>query len=366
MAASLGCGAQGVYQCHMRQMVVKKPLNINDEELSDGMSRIERPFSQPTAMSYSLQRIRLAEISRNIADRTPPILALANGPSIDVVMDIDTELQLLINDIPPFFSMSKADLSETYQLDTLEATKIAHQGYTFHYFVHAQRCKLHFPYFSRGFGDPAFACSKDICLQSARLIIRTQSRLESSGLCIATRFKFLGFLLGFFMASTVLLMDLCHNKFSPQQEERRGEIAAAFQTLEEARQESETAAKFLESLMHVLRKHKVSPPQHTGAQPLQPGISFTQVPKAADKAAVSNASKVQRCSEPTMLSTPLASSNISGSDEAGSINMLVDGSTYGEEIPSYFNDFAQSFEQGVDVGSIDWNNIVSELDSSFI
>ena len=365
MSARLGVGAPGVYQCHLRQMMVKKPLNINDEELSDGMSRIEQPLSQPTAMSYSLQRIRLAEISRNIVDRTP-VLAHASGPSLQVVMDIDTELQLLLNDIPPFFSMSKADLSEIYHLDTSEAAKIAHHGYIFHSCVHAQRCKLHFPYFSRGFGDPAFACSRDLCLQSARLVIRTQSRLESSGLCIATRFKFLGLLLGVFMASIVLLMDLCHNKSSPQQEERRGEIAGAFQTLEEARHESETAAKFLESLMHVLRKHKVCPPQHTGAQPLQPGIGFMQLPTAAGEAAVGNASKIQRYDEPAMLSTPTASSSVLGSNEAGSMNMSADGFANGEEFPSYFNDFAQEFGQGVDVGSIDWNNIFSGLDSSFI
>ena len=347
-------------------MMVKKPLNINDEELNDVMSPIEQPLSQPTAMSYSLQRIRLAEISRHIVDRTAPILAHASGPSLDVVMDIDTELQLLINDIPPFFSMSKEDLSEIYQLDTSQAAKIAHQGYIFHSHVHAQRCKLHFPYFSRGFGDPAFACSRDICLQSARLVIRTQSRLESSGLCIATRFKFLGLLLGFFMASIVLLMDLCHNQSSPQQEERRGEIAGAFQTLEEARHESETAAKFLESLMHMLRKHKVSPPQHTGAQPLQAGIGFTQLPTAAGEAAVDHASKVQRYGEPAMVSTPMVSSSVLGSNETGGLNMLADGFAYGEDFPSYFNDFAQRFEQGVDVDSIDWNNILSGLDSSFI
>ena len=348
-------------------MVVKKPLNINDEALNDGMSRIEQPLSQPTAMSYSLQRIRLAEISRHIVDRTAPILAHASGPSLDVVMDIDTELQLLISDIPAFFSMSIEALSEIYQLDMSQAAKIAHQGYIFRSHVYGQRCKIHFPYFTRGFGDPTFACSRDICLQSARLIIRTQSGLESAGLCIATRFKFLGLLLGVFMASIVLLIDLCHNQSSPQQEERRGEIAGAFQTLEEARHESETAAKFLESLMHILRKHKVSPPQRTGAQPLQVGIGFTQLPTVAgEAAAVDHASKVQRYGEPAMVSTPMVSSSVLGSNEAGSLNTLADGFADGEDFPSYFNDFAQRFEQGVDVDSIDWNNILSGLDSSFL
>ncbi len=105
-------------------MLVKKPLNINDEDIMDGMSYIEQPLSQPTVMSYSLQRIRLFEISRSIVDRTPLIMAHTGSPSHDVVMDIDTELQLLIADIPPFFSISVANLTETYQLDSSQATKI--------------------------------------------------------------------------------------------------------------------------------------------------------------------------------------------------------------------------------------------------
>jgi hypothetical protein len=238
-------------------MVVKKPLNINDEDLIDGMSRIEQPLSQPTAMSYSLQRIRLSEISRSIVDRSPLIMAHAGGPSYDVVMDIDTELQLLINDIPPFFSMSIANLTETYRLDPSRASNIVHQGYMFCSLLYAQRCKLHFPYFSRGCVDSAYASSREICLRSARLIIQTESQLENSGLCTATRYNFIGLLLGVFMASIVLLMDLCHNKSSPQQEKQRGEIADAFRILEEARHKSKTATKFLDSLMHVLHKHKV-------------------------------------------------------------------------------------------------------------
>jgi hypothetical protein len=350
----------------MRQMVVKKPLNINDEDLIDGMSRIEQPLSQPTTMSYSLQRIRLSEISRSIVDRTPLIMAHAGGPSHDVVMDIDTELQLLINDIPPFFSMSIANLTETYQLDPSRAASIAHQGYMFYSLLYAQRCKLHLPYFSRGFVDSAYASSREICLQSARLIIQTESKLENSGLCTTTRYKFIGLLLGIFMASMVLLMDLCHNKSSPQQEKQRGEIADAFRMLEEARHESKTAAKFLDSLMHVLRKHKVSPPKRAGQQPLKPGIGGEQLSTVSGGAVVYNVATTQPDSEPTMASIPIASSSVLGSTEVSSINMAGDRFTTGEDLSSYFNELAQSFEQGIDVGSFDWNNIFSGLDSSFI
>src|ERR1700760_343072 len=158
MAARFNGIAQGIYQCHPRQMAVKKPLNIDDEDIVDDMSHIEKPMSQPTLMSYSLQRIRLSEISRNIVDRVPLISTPAGGLSLDVIMDIDTELQLLINDVPTFFSMPIASLVETYHLDPLRAANIARQGNMLYSFLYALRCKLHFAHF-RNIADSAYASS---------------------------------------------------------------------------------------------------------------------------------------------------------------------------------------------------------------
>jgi hypothetical protein len=239
----------------------------------EGTCRVEQPISQPTTMSYSLQRIRLSQISSSMVDRTPLFMASTDGPSHDLVMDIDSELQLLINDTPSFFSMSIQELSTTYQLDLSRAANIAHQGYMFYSLLYAQRCKLHFPYFSRGFMDFTYASSRELCLQSARKVIQTQSQLGNTGLT-ATRFKFLGFMTSVFVATIVVLMDLCHSKSSPQQEKQRGEIADAIRILEEARNESETTAKFLDSLMHVLRKHKVLPLRPAGQQPLKAGRNW--------------------------------------------------------------------------------------------
>ncbi|KAN0089916.1 hypothetical protein V8E51_018495 [Hyaloscypha variabilis] len=288
--------AQGIYQCHPRHMVVKKPLNLNDEDLVEGSIWVEQPISQPTTMSYALQRIRLAQISRNM-----------------LVMDIDTELQELINDTPPFFSMSTQELITTYQLDPSPAANIAHQGYIFYSLLYAQRCKLHFPHFSQGFVDSTYACSRDLCLQSARKVIQTQSQLVNTGLS-ATRFRFLGFLTSVFVATIVVLMDICHSKPSPQQEKHRGEIADAIRLLEEAKNESETTAKFLDSLMHP---------------------------------------------------TPTASLGVLENHDASSTNSCNDGLASGEDLSSYFNELAQEFEQGVDVGSFDWNSVFSGFDSVF-
>jgi hypothetical protein len=36
----------------------------------------------------------------------------------------------------------------------------------------------------------------------------------------------------------------------------------------------------------------------------------------------------------------------------------------GEDLSTYFNELAQSFEHGIEVGSLDWNNMFSGIDSS--
>jgi hypothetical protein len=161
-------------------------------------------------------------------------------------------------------------------------------------------------------------------------------------------------------------MDLCHNKASPQQEKQRREIADAFRILEEARHESTTAAKFLDSLMHVLRKHKVPPPKRVSQQLLNPRISNEQLSTASGGAVVYNAATTQPYSEPAVVSIPMALPSMLGTNEASSINIPGDESTSGEDLSSYFNELAQSFEKGVDVDSFDWNNIFTGLESSFL
>lgn len=340
--------AEGVYSCHPRQMITKKPLNINDEEIFDGMTRVERPSSRPTTMSYSLLRIRLAEISRNLVDRAPLAMVHHGGLSRDDVMDIDTELQMLINDAPPFFSMSQAKLIEAYDLSLAQARDIFHQGYTFYFLLYAQRCKLHLPYFTRGFVDATYSSSRELCIRSARLIIQCESRMGVSGVCTAIRFKLSSLLLGAFMASIVLLMDLCLTKSSQRHEKQREEVAEAFRILEDAKKESETAAKFVDSWNYILRKHQVPPPKPVLTQ---------QFPTPSGEDPVCDIPVVRAHSESLQPPPCGASSNTLG------VNSNADGLPDTEDLSSYFNELAQSFEQGNDVGNFDWDNIFSDLDS---
>jgi hypothetical protein len=358
--------AEGVYSCHPRQMITKKPLNLNDEDVFDGMNRTEPPLSQPTVMSYSLLRIRLGEISRSIVDRSPLIMAHLGGPSRDDITDIDTDIQMLINDIPPFFSMSKQKLLETYDLSPAQAANILFQGYTFSFLLHSQRCKLYLPYFTRGCVDTAYSLSREICVKSARLIIQFESNLEGSGLRNTTRFKFTGLLAGVFMASIVLLMDLYVNKSSPEYEVQRTEAAKAFQILEEVKKESETAAKFVDSLMHILRKHKVPTPQSTRKTQNRPHRRTERTPANSHGPVSNNIQAVQAYDASSENPFHEASSGALVVNNDSGINLAADQSFDQMNLSSCFNELTQSFEQGVNIPDFDWNNIFTDLDSSFI
>jgi hypothetical protein len=282
-------------------------------------------------MSYSLQRIRLAEVSRRMIDRTPLVMMQSGGPGHDVVMDFDTELQLLLNDIPPFFSMSREEISATYGLEASKASNIVHQGYMHYSIVHSHRCRLHFPYFSLGFVDPRYASSRDICLQTAHEIIQTELRLGESGLLRATQYTFIRLLASVFMASIVILMDLCYNKSTSQQEKRRAEIADAIQILD---------------LRH-------------GA-----GEQIANTSKYTHKSFGRNVRTVQPIK--TLEAMPTSLGSPYGSNSSLIPDITNDGFLTDENMSSYFTEIAQSFEQNIDLNDFDWNSLLTGLDTSLV
>ncbi|KAF2092866.1 hypothetical protein NA57DRAFT_69468 [Rhizodiscina lignyota] len=347
-----------------------------------GLHRIDHPSNAGMANTARAEigrriwwyLISLAEISRSIVDRSPLVMAHSGGLSHDAVMDIDTELQTLINDVPAFYSMSESALMETYGLTQTEAENIIFQGKTTYFLLYSQRCKIHLPYFARGVEDPAYYSSREICIKHARLIIQSELWQENSDIDTATRFKFTGLLIGVFLACIVLLMDLCVNPLSPQYEKQREEVYKAFKIIEEAKKKSETTAKFVDSLVHILRKYNVPPLKSVPKQQLQStayrgsgGGSEQQSQAIPCKEMVLDISETPGYNECGERAFPRASHGQCGVSDGLGHFMAADGppNESGDDLSSFWNDFTQNFEQGIDVNSFDWDNIFLSLDSSF-
>lgn len=345
-------------------MMTNEPLNVDDEDLRDGMPRIGRPLCQPTSMSYSLLRLRLATILRHIVDRTPVLAIYGGQPNYDVVMDIDTELKMLLNEAPQYFFMSQPDIVKTYVVSRAKANQICLQGLFFTSILYGSRCKLHLPFFSRGFKDPNYAASRDICIESAQEIIRTETNGNAKGFRNATtghglgspvRLNPMGLIKSVFMACIVLLMDMCQSKTCPQkykQSKQYPDLIAAFCLLKNARTESELASQFLDSMIQILHKHGLSIPRHYYTQDSIPNNAASQtVPSAV---MMGNNPSGDYC--PYNVADAPANTAMLG-------NGYLNASFAPQGVPPQYDDLAMTFVPNLELGSIDWDDIITGLDT---
>lgn len=266
LAARYGGPAEGVYQVHPLHMLAKKPRNVNDADLFTDELQVDQPLVRPTEMSYSLQRIRLAEISRSIVDQKLLPVASADQHSYYAhVMAMDHELDPMIQDIPPFFQLHTYEDNPIFK----ETSGIFIQAYMLNSVIYTQRCKLHIAYLtSSPSADPAYISSRQACLESAQQILRAEAQLKrSQHPFMRIRQRLPALLYSVFIAGIVLFMDACLNRPDSLQDEIiDGDIADALRMIEDARAISSAAADLYERLLQTLAKRRARHQQQEVSQ----------------------------------------------------------------------------------------------------
>lgn len=94
--------------------------------------------------------------------------------------------------------------------------------------------------------------------------------------------RLIGVLHHFFCALVVLVMDVCINKSAGNEDERKAEVQEACKIFVDAGERCSAASTFLESLMAILRKHKVRLQQYPVAQPSVVDSTLWTMPGATD------------------------------------------------------------------------------------
>ena len=333
MLARFSGPPEGIYTISPRHMATNKPINANDEDLKDGEEMIALPLDQPTCMSYFLQRMRLAEILRHFTDRVP----LATSPettSYDVILEIDGVLENFLNDCPPFFTMDANELQELPPIDPRRAPNVVVQRHVLNLFLHAQRLKLHLPYLARATVEPEYARSREVCLKAARFILYVENRLEhENGAFALTRLKLTVILHSVFLASIVLLMDLCSTSDAENKEATQQELTAAWRIMELAQTQSVPAARLMELLKGVMKKHKVP---------------FPVVPRQDQLLSSVDGQ------EGALPLTPSSGMNQGLSSDATSFE------------PPYYGQNMENFAQRMELDDIDWDSLFWGLEAPFI
>ncbi|KAF4980072.1 hypothetical protein FZEAL_3853 [Fusarium zealandicum] len=251
---------EGTYLINPSHIAVRKPLNANDEDLVDGEEMVGRPLTEPTSMSYALQRVRLAELTREFTDRIP-LTAGSETITYDFILELDATIDRFIKEIPPFLTMGADELKRLPPTDPRRSLAISIQRHIMKIFVHGQRCKIHLPYLARGAVEPTYAHSRNVCLEAARIIIHAEHDLDEENTVFTQTHLILTLVLhSVFLATIVLFLDFCLGGGAQEKEVRRQDLTKAWTILERAKEFSKPTARIQDLLRQVMKKHEVSLP----------------------------------------------------------------------------------------------------------
>lgn len=238
------------YSIDPHHMNIRAPSNVEDDDIEQ--SDHSAPLSVLTVMSYTLCRLRIAEISRQIADETATDFFQSKDMSYD---QIDRKLRDSLNDLPEYFRFGQFSQRKYAALYRQRPT-IAWQRCTLQLGYYFQYCRLHRRYFIRGAKDPAYSNSHVVCLQSARTMLELKRMMDeeepvstpcSSHIWVAMSHCF--------TAAAILLIDVCFNWEDILAVKRRAEVIDACRLLTPAQRTSTVARKAVDEMMAILQKH---------------------------------------------------------------------------------------------------------------
>lgn len=212
-------------------------------------------------MSYYIQRIKLADICRSVVDVMP--LAGLSSSTVDYqdVIALDRKFEAFFDNLPTFL---KTDENSRLESEAIMRTHphMRTQRYTIGTVGLIRRCKLHQPFLIRRSAEGHYTYSRNVSLRCARAVIGLKKIMdEEHDNPLYTTVKPGVVAYHIFMATIVLVMDLCFNRNEGDDAARKAEVRDACRALEDcisqSTSQSHAACEFLNSLTDTLRKHKV-------------------------------------------------------------------------------------------------------------
>ncbi|KAL5354336.1 hypothetical protein ACLOAV_000425 [Pseudogymnoascus australis] len=363
LLAFSGGPQEGTYSIHPAHMHVIYPQIVSGDLIAQN-DQSNGSESTPTSMAYFLQRIRLSEICRTIVDSIPRFLDDIDMVDYDKILALDDQFEDLTKSFPVFFHLDEESRLMSRGTDR-RFPHIATQRYLIHLGVLNRRCKLHQPYLIRGFVEPKYAFSRDVCLRSARKALEVNHALEKTKSdmgCAPARFGTV--MHHVFMATVVLVMDLCFNKIKGQEGQRQAEVMRACRMLHEAKQDSVLSKMFLDPLMDILQNHR--------ALVLSDQKSLSLMPSGARNSHVSRDENIREsCNSipqrplhfPTVTGANQCADSISAMASVGSVDQQYDMTTQTYD----HTEIDEIMQNYIDIGpNMDiprWNELFADLDS---
>ncbi|KAB8275163.1 hypothetical protein BDV30DRAFT_225221 [Aspergillus minisclerotigenes] len=270
------------YLISPEHMKVDRPLNLDDDEF-EGHSGLPRPISTPTDMSFSLERLKLGIVCREVIDATSHEHLYGIEVSYEKILELDRKFHQALAEIPDFFRLdptSRRRFASLYQSRPTIAWQrcLLQQGYF------SRLCRLHRQFFIRGAREPLYSYSHIVCLQSARKVLEIKRIMDEDEPKFTPPSSVVWSVMHHvFMAAVILLLDVCFNWDDILAEKRKEEVLDACRMLSNAQLSSSLVKEGINAMMGVLQKHwkhgklAASPDRNSSLNPLPStsGASYT-------------------------------------------------------------------------------------------
>lgn len=158
-------------------MNVNYPSNADDESITLAGLKYEQSLSDPTTMSAFIQRLKLANICREIVDTLPPFFSEPQETDYAVVLTLDDKLRSYLKELPVFFQLDPASVQASYEI-CRQRPHIAWQRVGIHFSLYARLSRLHRPYHLTHFKDPRYNYSHATCIGSAHTILELRRSMD--------------------------------------------------------------------------------------------------------------------------------------------------------------------------------------------
>jgi hypothetical protein len=279
-------GAQcGTYMIQPKQMNVNYPSNVDDHAINS-LGNYAQPLEVPTDMTYSIFRIDISIVFREIVDAAWDAGCELDELPYDLVLDFDKKLSNLLLELDKKFDTFESNssvYSEGIQSGTTDQKMaiLMRQRDMAHLGIHNRFSRLHRPHLVRGAQDPRYAYSRMVCLRSARTVIELgkvmAARKEVQSLKIWSVNHHI------FVSTIILVIDYCFNRDEPRAKERKEEILDCFRLLESRNEESTMATRGLKKLRDILRKGSTGRDNRVGGKNSRPGFADDEVATDSSK-----------------------------------------------------------------------------------
>ncbi|RBR08449.1 uncharacterized protein FIESC28_10249 [Fusarium coffeatum] len=249
LTAFSGSSQEGVYTIMPKFMNIKKPDHA-DDITSGGMNLLYRPPAYTiTETAFLLQRIRLAEICREIIDALPSMTEDIIEQDYNLIYTLSEKLQNYSHSLPDYLKLNPSEEARTREI-WRQRPYIHWQRISLHLGLHARICRLNRPYQIESYAHKEFFYSRVTSLASAHKVLELRRMMDDPQ--TRSTFKaerYWAILQHVTTAAVTLAFDASLNPDKSGAEISRQSAMKAYQTLQQSRSDTSILVKGIEKNM---------------------------------------------------------------------------------------------------------------------